>query len=121
MEKCRSALSNRCLESTEETFVSGSAAVQLHQLTPLWAPLTAHTTALLSGCLGSPLPFPTPSLRKASRSGSCQGMETRGGGWGLEMVLYPEHPRGMSPDPHDNEEWELKTHQHGAGREEEEP
>lgn len=65
---------------------------------------------------GAPCLSPPPSLRKAPRSGSCQGMKTHGGGWGLEMVLHPEHPQGMGPDPQGNEGWELKNHQHGGRR-----
>lgn len=63
------------LELAEEKFTSGSAAVQLHQLTPLWAPLAAPQCSF-PAARGARRLSPPLERAKAPRSGSCQGMET---------------------------------------------
>lgn len=74
-------------------FTSGSAAVQLHQLTPLRAPLAAPRCSF-PAAWGAPRLSPPLARAKAPRSGSCQGMETHTGVWGVDVEkgLHPEDP-----------------------------
>lgn len=101
--------------------MSGSAAVQLHQLTPLRAPLAAPQRSVPAAQGGLHHHPPSPRLTRATApgSGSCQGMEThRTGRLGRGVWvqgLHPEHWEGGGTTPQENEEWEPKKQQPRGG------